>query len=135
MTNKIHKVMAQRVQTQCRFLLGKNNNETDHKIILTTPYVSAVKCCKFMFLEFSKAKSKHLPSSPLVDAKTERKNNSCSIWAKNCQNRINLFQNVLVLIFKKEVRWLIEINEFRTSVEKLWSFFFFRNTVPKNFRA
>ena len=107
--------MAQRVQTHCRFLLGKNNNETDHKIILTTPYVSAVKCCKFMFLEFSK----HLFSSPMVDAKTERKNNSCSICAKNCQNRINLFQNVLGLIFKKEVRWLIEINEFRTSVEKI----------------
>ena len=48
------------MQTHCRFLLGKNNNETDHKIILTTPYVSALKCCKFMFLEFSKAKSKHL---------------------------------------------------------------------------
>lgn len=46
--------MDQRVQTHCRFLLGKNNNETDHKIILTTPYVSAVKYCKFMFPEFQK---------------------------------------------------------------------------------
>ena len=41
--------MVQRVQMHCRFLLGKNNNET---------YVSAVKYCKFMFLEFSKAKVK-----------------------------------------------------------------------------
>ena len=94
--------MVQRVQMHCRFLLGKNNDET---------YVSAVKYCKFMFLEFSKAKSKHLPSSPLVDAKTVRKNNSCSICAKNLQNRFSLDRNRLVLIFKKEVRWLIEIND------------------------
>ena len=83
--------MAQRVQTHCRFLLGKNNNETDHKIILTTPYVSAVKCCKFMFLEFSKAKLKHLSPPPQIDAKKERNNNSRSVCSKNLQNRINLF--------------------------------------------
>ena len=53
----MYRFMVQRVRTHCRFLLGKNNNETDHKITLTTPYVSAVKYCKFMFLEFSKAKS------------------------------------------------------------------------------
>ena len=58
--------MVQRVQMHCRFLLGKNNDET---------YVSAVKYCKFMILEFSKGKSTHLSSPPLVDAKKERKNN------------------------------------------------------------
>ena len=77
--------------THCRFLLSKTNDETDHKIILTSPYVSAVKYCKFMFLEFSKAKLKHLSPPPQIDAKKERNNNSRSVCSKNLQNRINLF--------------------------------------------
>ena len=103
--------MDQRVQTHCRFLLGKNNNETDHKIILTTPYVSAVKCCKFMFLEFSKAKSNTFLPLPWSMLKL----NERTIHAQFVQKIVKTESTSS----KKEVRWLIEINEFRTSVKKL----------------
>ena len=63
------------------------------------------------FQKFQKQSQNASLSPPLVDAKKERKNNSCSICAKNLQNRFSLDRNRLVLIFKKEVRWLIEIND------------------------
>ena len=36
-----------------------------------------------------------------------------------------------IYFFKFDYRWLIEIDEFWTSVEKLWSFFFLRKLFLK----
>ena len=44
----------------------------------------------------------------MVDAKKERKNNSCLIFAKSFQNRTISSKIDLFEYLKKEVRWLIE---------------------------